>query len=99
MELMAVPTRIGLVTSLMWMVCVTSSLLPQASVKIHLRIIVESQAEPEPCSEYTGWMLPLQLSVAVGTGTAGMSFTHCTLISLSNPAVIAGFWAWFTVMI
>ncbi len=30
---------------------ITSSLLPQASVKIHLRIMVESQAEPEPCSE------------------------------------------------
>src|ERR1044072_2493722 len=45
------PTSTGAVTSLMWMVCITESLLPEASVNVQVRMIVESQAEPEPSSE------------------------------------------------
>src|SRR6266705_572120 len=72
----------GAIVSCTWMICDALLLLPQASVKVHVRLMVE----PQPWASATGALStgetviePEQLSCAVSWTAAGMSPAHWTL--------------------
>src|SRR5512145_2654038 len=77
----------GAVVSLTVMTCVQEAVLPQASVAVHVRVIVLLQLEPGLLwvwLKVTG-IVPPQLSVAVTAAGGGTSLRHWKLAGDGQP--------------
>ena len=78
---------VGGVVSSTIIVCETVAVLPQASVYVHVLVIVSGQLFPSDTSVPVTVPAPSQLSVQPRSTIAGTSPTHSTVTSAGNPVI------------